>query len=99
VTIPDTIEGLPVTSIGHGAFYDGTGLTGVTIPNSVTSIGEAAFFRCTRLTNIRIPNSVTSIEEATFEDCTRLTSDAVPSRSPFITVALCLRLPSDYTSR
>ncbi len=32
-----------VTSIGYQAFYQCTGLTSVTIPNSVTSIGESAF--------------------------------------------------------
>ena len=32
-----------VTSIGGHAFYDCTGLTSVTIPNSVTSIGDKAF--------------------------------------------------------
>ena len=37
VTIPSTITGLPVTSIGGAAFYSCTSLTSVTIPNSVTS--------------------------------------------------------------
>ena len=35
-----------VTSIGNYAFYDCTGLTQVTIPNSVTSIGGGAFYHC-----------------------------------------------------
>ena len=44
VTIPSTINGLPVTSIGDYAFYNCTSLTSVTIPNSVTSIGDEAFW-------------------------------------------------------
>jgi hypothetical protein len=36
VTIPDTINGLPVASIGDNAF-EGSSLTSVTIPDSVTS--------------------------------------------------------------
>lgn len=32
-----------VTSIGYGTFFGCSGLTEVTIPNSVTSIGESAF--------------------------------------------------------
>ena len=32
-----------VTSIGNSAFYNSSGLTSVTIPNSVTSIGILAF--------------------------------------------------------
>lgn len=56
----------PVTSIGYRAFYYGTDLTSVTIPNSVTTIGEAAFSSCTSLTSITIPNSVTSIGQVAF---------------------------------
>jgi hypothetical protein len=52
--IPDTTNGLPVTSIGDGAFYECGGLTSVTIPNSVTSIGDFAFEFCTSLTAITV---------------------------------------------
>jgi hypothetical protein len=50
--IPDTTNGLPVTSIGEQAFYRCEGLTSITIPNTVTSIGSAAFYSCTRLTSV-----------------------------------------------
>ena len=40
-----------------------SGLTSITIPNSVTSIGVFAFSGCTSLATITIPNSVTSIGE------------------------------------
>ena len=51
LTIPSTINGYPVTRIGDGAFVWCSGLTSVTIPDSVTSIGEWAFFDCSGLTN------------------------------------------------
>ena len=47
-------------------FSNCTGLTSVTIPNSVTSIGSNAFYGCTSLTSVTIPNSVTSIGESAF---------------------------------
>ena len=49
VTIPSTINGLPVTSIGFGAFQGCSSLTSVTLGNSVTSIGINAFHNCTSL--------------------------------------------------
>jgi hypothetical protein len=54
VTIPDTINGLPVTSIGDQAFLYNTSLINVTIPNSITNIGVAAFAQCYGLTIVNI---------------------------------------------
>ena len=63
VTIPSTINGQPVASIGgyydpygnwFGAFQGCTNLTSVTIPNSVTSIGGGAFSGCGSLTAITV---------------------------------------------
>ena len=79
VTIPDTINSLPVTSIGLNAFRNKTSLTSVTIPDSVTSIGSEAFWGCTGLTSLTIPNSVTSIEREAFYYCTSLTSLTIGS--------------------
>ena len=55
-------------------FYGCSGLTSVTIPNSVTSIGSFAFGGCSGLTSVTIPNSVTSIGSFAFEGCSGLTS-------------------------
>ena len=58
-----------MTSIGDTAFDRCSGLTSVTIPNSVTSIGNYAFEYCSGLTSITIPNSVTSIGWNAFSGC------------------------------
>ena len=60
--------------IAYNAFADCSGLTSITIPNTVTSIGNYAFSGCASLTSITIPNSVTSIEFMVFAGCSSLTS-------------------------
>lgn len=71
VTIPASIDGLPVTSIGEGAF-SGTAVKKVTIPQGVTHIDWFAFNSCTALTEIIIPSSVTLIDYGAFDYCPKL---------------------------
>lgn len=70
------ISGL--TSIGASAFSFCSGLTSITIPDSVTSIGDRAFRECSGLTSVTIPDSVTSIGNSAFENCSSLTSITIP---------------------
>ncbi len=46
LALPADYKGKSVTSIGNYALYGCTGLTSITIPNSVTSIGSSAFEAC-----------------------------------------------------
>ena len=66
--------GKEVETIPAYLCYEMSGLTSVTIPNSVTSIGDEAFKNCTNLTSIEIPNRVTNIGNSTFYGCSGLTS-------------------------
>ncbi len=69
----------PVTTIGYYAFYGCSGLTSVTIPNSVTEIGVLAFYNCVSLTEVTIPNSVTAIGNEAFNRCRSLTGVTIPN--------------------
>ncbi len=78
VIIPDTINGLPVTSIGNYAFENETSVTSVTIPGSVTSIGADAFLG-SGLTSLAIGGAVTNIKSAAFAYCSSLTNVTISS--------------------
>ncbi len=89
---PNMVKNITIlgNNIDNSAFSGCTGLTSITIPDSVTNIGDSAFSGCTGLTSITIPDSVTSIGERTIPDsvtsigerafsgCTGLTSVTIP---------------------
>lgn len=69
VTVPDSIDGLAVSAIGSGTFYnkDTTNinhfLKHVTISEGITTICDGAFYACYKLEDVTIPSSVTHIGE------------------------------------
>ena len=62
-----------VTSIAGSAYWYGSGITSVSLPNTLLHIGDAAFIG-TGLTSVTIPSSVTSIEDGAFALCGALSS-------------------------
>ena len=55
VRIPESIDGLPVTSIGEGAFADNKNLKTLLIPDSVTHIASSVLAGCSSLEHLRTP--------------------------------------------
>ena len=97
LVIPSRLGGKPVTSVGIWAFFECSGMTSITIPNSVTSIGFMAFYGCSGLTSITIPEGVTSIGSNAFADCSNLTSITIPNSMKSIGLAAfgcCKKLTS-----
>ena len=83
-----------MTSIGNYAFENCSGLTSVTIPNSVTSIGGYAFYGCTLTIynadsfiylpisysgEYEIPDGIKKICDYAFSGCSGLTSVTIPN--------------------
>ena len=80
VTVPETLEGLPVTSIsGVRNSY----LETLVLPSTLQTIGDCAFgdwvgdIRCPKLKSVTVPNGVVSIGNEAFARCP-LTSITLP---------------------
>ena len=69
--------------IASGVF-EGTSITGVTIPEGVIGISDEAFKKCKNLTTVNIPSSVVSIGNSAFSNCERLESITLPSTMDFL---------------
>lgn len=106
LTIPATLDGYTVTSIGEQAFSCNDELKKVTIPNGVTSIGDSAFFYCSSLTSVTMSSSVTGIGNSAFNNCSSLASVTIPNKVKSVgdfAFAFCNKLtsisiPSSVTS-
>lgn len=74
ITIPSTLDGLTVVSIGEQAFYQNKNLKDsvVTIPDTVKSIGEKAFAG-SYIKGVKIPASVEVLGNSAFSYCVYLT--------------------------
>ena len=87
ITIPEKIEGYPVTKIKDSAFSNCKTLKSIIIPNSITEIGWWAF-QWSGITEIVIPNSVNKIGESAFSYCENLSSVTLPSNLKEIPASL-----------
>ena len=79
VEIPETVSyngvDYQVVGIGTNAFANQSGMTSVTLPNSLLYL--AGFRGCSGLTSIEIPNSVIYIDSGSFEYCSALSSVSI----------------------
>lgn len=78
ITIPATVNNIPVTSIGNYAFGYYTNITGVVIPEGVTTIGNNAFGNCQNISSVALPSTLKTIGNYAFENNTKLTGVVIP---------------------
>lgn len=77
VLIPDAIDGLPVTALGHRAFYEKT-VTTVVVPDSVTEIGAACFSGDNYLVSLTLPDGLAELSYGALESCYSLLDFDLP---------------------
>jgi hypothetical protein len=68
ITIPDALDGKPVTAIGEGAFAN-VNLDSIVLPAQLEVIGNKAFAYNSWIENIVIPDTVKSIGKLAFQSC------------------------------
>ena len=78
INIPNSLNGVPVKSIGKKAFKSCRKLVSISIPDTITNIEESAFESCTSLKSVVIPPTIDTINASTFEYCSSLESVTLP---------------------
>lgn len=78
------IEEDSLKRIGDGMFYQATGLSSISIPETVDAIGYAAFERCFSLKSIKLPSELDEIGSYVFKRCTALTTVEMPKKCPTV---------------
>ncbi len=86
ITVPDMINGKPVSSIGDFAFENNYKLREVVLPDSLHHIGIGAFANCSNLVTIHIPENVTEIETEAFKNNVRLSTVAFRGNSKLTSI-------------
>ena len=66
--------------IGKKTFYGCSGLTNLTLPESLTTIGAGAFSLCSALKSVILPESLTTIGDSAFAGCSALKSIVIPRK-------------------
>ena len=80
ITVPDTINGFCVKSIGNYAFTN-SNIKSISLPENINRIGKGAFSFCSKLEYICIPHEVNEIDNSAFYDCHRLRKITIPYNS------------------
>ena len=86
LTIPDQLDGHPVTMIGERSFDRNQKLEKLTIPEGVTAIGSQAFYWCGNLKEVSIPYSLDTMGVNPFDMCSSLTTFNIPKDHPVFEV-------------
>lgn len=76
LTVPSTVDGKTVFSVGGEAFRESK-ITSLTIPSSVKKLEYKAFYGCSSLSKINL-GQVESISFDVFDDCTSLKEITIP---------------------
>lgn len=78
VTVPNTIEELPVKAIGDWSFVRCESITSVNLPDGIVQIGYESFEDCSSLKEINLPEGIELIDKGAFHGCLSLVELTIP---------------------
>ena len=79
ITLPSSVDGFAVASIGEGAFSGNGDIREIRIADGTKKICSQAFSMCPSLVRVTIPDSVTKIGRGAFYCCQSLETVVLPS--------------------
>lgn len=79
ITIPSTINGVPVYRIGADSFNRNRTMEDLVVEEGVTNIGFAAFYICPSLKKVTLPSTLKIIERNAFNYCIELEEITIPA--------------------
>lgn len=78
LSLPDRLDGLPVTAVAPSAFQGRRTLREIDLPRSLRVIGPNAFAGCAALQRVTMPSAMAAIGTSAFQGCARLAEAALP---------------------
>ena len=94
LTLPETVNGLPLTAVGPMTFQGSTALTAVTLPANITTIDRLAFDACSNLKTVLLQcEAAPTLGSSAFTDLAEGSTIYVPNE----TVAAAFASTSQWT--
>lgn len=78
-SVPQLIDGLPVTKIGPNAFSAKSTLVSVVLPSGVTEVASGSFANAPNLASVYLPSTISIIGDEAFAGSTSLRTVQLPS--------------------
>ncbi|MBR4844614.1 MAG: leucine-rich repeat protein [Alistipes sp.] len=78
------LSSLAGEGFGANSSFEGSGLTSVTIPETITFIDQWTFRNCKNLTDVSLHDNITWIERGAFEGCSNLKNIKLPLNLEYI---------------
>ena len=84
VTIPSEIDGYEVTALGYNILSEKSGITSVTLPDSVEALQSSSIAYIDTLESVQLSDQLVAIQSGNFSNCPSLTSVTIPASVKYI---------------